>query len=112
VVRDRDVFQASRLCGLSHLKNRRLAIGRCRVHVEVALDVVDRDEFRQLSGFSEAKFEAIFSQFRCDEWQSQCGVNFFLGTSRNVLVVAINAVFVDFQTLLNGTFTNDDIVLF
>ena len=57
--------------GGDHLLDRRAAVGRGRVHVQVAADVVHRDQLGQLAGVGPLELAAAFAQLRRKDGQAR-----------------------------------------
>ena len=66
MVGQRHVFVAARLRRLRHLFNGRRAVGPVGVGVQVAANIVDCHQPRQLSGLGECNFATVLAHFRRD----------------------------------------------
>jgi hypothetical protein len=66
VVGDRDVLVAALAGRLGHLLDRGVAVGGRRVHVQVAADVAELDQLRQLALARRGQLAAILAQLRGD----------------------------------------------
>ncbi len=123
VVGDGDKLVAAGLGGGDHLGERGFAVAGGRVHVEVALEVAELDELRQLSRRGPAKLFAGLADLGREAGQVHRGVDVALVAAGDVFAfVAIviffglfadaeDAVFVDFEAAVFGHAAEDDVVV-
>ena len=112
VVGDRDVVEPCRPRSNSHRLGVRAPIGRGRVHVEIAAQVLDGHEAGQRSLLRGRKLAAILPKFRRDQRQPQCFVNALFGLpgDPDVVVNAKQSVLVQLESALNGAVAKGDVV--
>src|SRR5208283_6177705 len=72
------IFIAARPCRLRHLLNGGRSVAPCRVDVEVATDVRERDEFRQGASVRERDFAAVLAQLWRDKGKAELLVDLLL----------------------------------
>ena len=75
-------FRPRALRGLGHFADAGRAVGRRGVHVQIAADVVEFDELRQLVLLGQFDFAAVFAQFRRNPRQIDGGVDVFFRACR------------------------------
>ena len=88
------------------------AVGGRRVHVQVAAQVLERDQPRQRAGLGRLDLAAILAQFRRDERQAERLVDAFLGLAghERTVVHPVEAVFVQLEAALDGAVAKRDVV--
>ena len=80
------LMAAAKNRALDHFRDRLAAIGGDGVHVDVALDVSERNELRQSICSGGFNFAAVLAQLGFDVGQAELGVDLFFGCAGNALV--------------------------
>ncbi len=117
MIGDGDVFVAERVGGLGHFLERGAAVGFGGVHVQVAADVGEFDEFGQAVFERGFDFAAVLAQLGRNPGEAEGGVNFlfgFAGDALATLSVGIEleqAVFIEREAKLQGAAAHQDVVL-
>ena len=110
VVADRKIFVAKRLCGFGHLLEAALAVGCLSVHMEVALYVLQRDQFRQAAFQRRFDLATILAKLGLYKGETYGSKYFFFGAAANPLFAAEHAIFVDLKALGLSELADGDIV--
>src|SRR6266851_1087358 len=85
MVGDGNVVVAELPGRFSHFFDRILAVARRRVHLQVALYVLERNEMRKFVLFGGGDFACVFAQFRRNEIKLQFRIDFFFRPARDAL---------------------------
>src|SRR6266513_3358735 len=99
MIGDRDVRVAELARRLDHLGQRRLAVTGVGVHLQIATDLLERHELRQLVRFREGDFTAVFAHLRRNPVEAERGVDILLRPSGNAFRSAEYAVLVQLEFL-------------
>ena len=97
MVGDRDVLVAQAAGRFDHFCERGFSVARVGVHLQIAADVVERDQRREFVRFRERDFAAILAQLGRDPVEAECGIHVALGAARNALRPSEYAVLVQLQ---------------
>src|SRR5712691_6187436 len=97
-----------------HFFDRILAVARRGVHLQVALHILEGDQFRKFVVFGGGDFAGVFAQFRRNEIELQFRIDFFLRPAREELFAFQRGqrVFVERVAHLVGATAQRHVVLF
>lgn len=110
MIGDRHVFIATRLGRLRHLSQAALAVRGLGMDVEVAPDVLERDEVRQFAGNRRLDFAPVFAKLGLDVRQLDGGEDLFLSLPSDPFAFAKDAILVDLEPARPTNLANGDVV--
>ncbi len=110
MIRDGDVGVARGARRLDHLGQRRLAVARVGVHLQIAADLLERYERRKLVRFCQRDLVAPFAQLGWDPLEVEGAVHVGFGSARNAFGSAIQSVLVQLELLGLGDLAQLDVV--
>src|SRR6266446_2834916 len=114
MVGDGNVVVAELPGRFGHFFDRILAVAGRGVHLQVALHILEGDQFRKFVVFGGGDLAGIFAQFRRNEIELQFRIDFFFRPARDALFAfqCSQRVFVERVAHLVGAAAERDVVLF
>jgi len=112
MVRDGEIAQSTQPGGLRHFLQTIPAVGRPRMGMEIALQILQIYEVRESPGLRRVDLSPSLSQFRWNPGQTEGGVDRFLRLSGDRLVSTKHAIFIQLQTALLSQLPEHDVVRF
>ena len=113
VIGHRDVFVAPRVRRVHERVDRRGSVGRLRVTVQVAPDVLEAHEHREPAGAGRLDLSRVLTQLRRDPWQADRRVDLLLRRARDppAALLPEDTVLRDPETALHPELAHPDVVL-
>ena len=113
MVGDRDVLVAERASGRSHLLQGRPPVAFGGVHMQVATDVPHLDQLGKAILSGALDLAQVFAQLRRNQAQAQRFVHlsFGLAGDAGVVIAAVETVFAQLETHLDGAGTQGDVMV-
>src|SRR5205823_3272053 len=111
VIRQRDVLVPALASGFDHFFGRIFAVRPRRMHVKIAANILERDDIRQFALRRSFDLAPVLTQNRRNVRQPEFREDLlFLGASDGLIVRVEQSVFVQLETLFDGTLAHPDVV--
>ena len=110
MVGDRDVRVAEGARRVDHLRQRGFAVARVRVHLQVAVDLLEGDELRERVFLRERDLAAVFPHLRRNPVEAERGVDLLFRPARDTLRSPKHTVLVELELLGLGDLAQLDVV--